>query len=358
MITFWVVAGVLSALGAGLILWSSARAAQAAGANDPTTALYRRQLREIDDLAERGLIPEDERATTRAEAARRLLAAADGPVEGWKADVSARRPILAIAALTPLVALGVYFLVGSPAFRDQPFAARVAQWRLADPATLAPPEMAVVLRALIKERGDDPEAYAYLAQAEMASDNPAQAVRAMRRAVELAPTRADLWEGLGEAFVMQAQGPVTDQAQAAFQEALKRDPKAVNARFHLARARIEAGDREGGLAAWRALAEELPATDPRRAAVREAIAEAEGKPAPGFDEAQMAAVQGMVGGLAARLEAEPDDPEGWVRLVRSYAVLGDTAKRDAALASARARYAGRSDVLQALDAAAKTDAAR
>ncbi len=45
-----------------------------------------------------------------------------------------------------------------------------------------------------------------------------------------------------------------------------------------------------------------------------------------------------------------------MRLVRSYAVLGDAAKRDAALASARARYAGRTEVLQALDAAAATEA--
>lgn len=358
MITFWVVAGVLSALGAGLILWSSARAAKAAGAEDPTTALYRRQLREIDDLAERGLIPEAERDTTRTEAARRLLAAADNRVAGWQADAGSRRPVLAVAALAPLLALVAYFVVGSPAFRDQPFVARVAQWREADPAALTPPQMAVVLRTLIKERGADPDAYTYLAQAEMASDSPGEAIRAMRRAIELAPDRADLWEGLGESFVVQAQGEVTPQARRAFEEALQRDPKTVNARFHLARAQIDAGDRDGGLAAWRSLADELPAVDPRRAAVRQAIAAAEGQPAPQFDNEQMAAAQGMVESLAARLDAEPDDPEGWVRLVRSYAVLGDAARRDAALASARTRYAERPEVLQALDAAARTEPVR
>ena len=72
----------------------------------------------------------------------------------------------------------------------------------------------------------------------------------------------------------------------------------------------------------------------------------------------MAAVEGMVASLAAKLEAEPDDPEGWVRLVRSYAVLGDTAKRDATLTEAKARYAGKADVLKALDLAAKTEPMR
>jgi cytochrome c-type biogenesis protein CcmH len=66
----------------------------------------------------------------------------------------------------------------------------------------------------------------------------------------------------------------------------------------------------------------------------------------------------MVAGLAARLAAQPDDPEGWVRLVRSYAVLGDGVKRDAALKQARVRFASRADVLRDLDAAARTEPMR
>lgn len=361
MIAFWVVAGVLSAACAGVILSSSARAAKRAGAADPTTALYRRQLREIDDLADRGLIPETERTTTHAEAARRLLAAADAQGPAWSADTAVRKPILVVAALTPLLALVAYIGVGSPGLPDQPFKSRVATWREADPASLTPPEMAVVLQTLIKERGGDVEAYGYLAQAEMASENPAGAARALRRAIELEPKRADLWEGLGEVLMIEAEGEIAPQAERAFQEALRLDPTSVNARFHLARARIEAGDQKEGLAAWRALAADLPAADPRRAAVQSAIAQAEGQPAPAAAPAlggQLGAVQGMVASLAARLEESPDDPEGWVRLVRSYAVLGDQANRDAALAKARTKYAANPDVLKALDLAAKTEPMR
>lgn len=361
MIAFWVVAGVLSALCAGLILWSSARAA-AAGDADPTASLYRRQLREIDDLADRGLIPESERAVTHAEAARRLLSASGEAATAWTADPSRRRWSLVAAGLTPLIALGLYFAVGSPGMPDAPFKARVAGWRAADPEHLSAPEMAVVLQSLIKERGGDPEAYGYLAQAQMASDNPDGAARALRRAIELAPDRADLWEALGEVQLAQADGDVTPQARKAFEEAIKRDPKAVSARFHLARAQVEGGQREAGLAAWRALAAELPPGDRRRLAVERAIATAQAQPAPPagppMAEGQMAAVQGMVATLAARLEAAPDDPEGWVRLVRSYAVLGDGAKRDEALTKAKARYADRPDVLKALDLAAKTEPMR
>ena len=40
----------------------------------------------------------------------------------------------------------------------------------------------------------------------------------------------------------------------------------------------------------------------------------------------------MVEGLAARLEEEPDDADGWARLARSWRVLGEREKERDALA--------------------------
>ena len=69
-------------------------------------------------------------------------------------------------------------------------------------------------------------------------------------------------------------------------------------------------------------------------------------------------IQGMVDGLAGKLATNPDNPEGWVRLVRAYAVLGDVKKRDDAYASARARYAARPQIVQQLDEAARAEPMR
>ena len=38
---------------------------------------------------------------------------------------------------------------------------------------------------------------------------------------------------------------------------------------------------------------------------------------------RMDMIRGMVASLAERLEENPDDPEGWLRLARSYTVLGE-----------------------------------
>ena len=351
MITFWVAAGLISAAAAGLILLTAARAAGDVGSADPTLALYRRQLGEIDDLAGRGLIAEGERTSAHAEAARRLLGAADTQAMPWNADLGRRRLLLALVALAPILAVGLYLWVGTAGFPDQAFATRLQAWRRADPATLSPPQMAAVLQAMTLERPGDAEALRYLALAHAASDNPAAAARALRRALEIAPRRADLWETLGQAELARAGGQVSPEAIRAFESALALNPKVVVPRFHLASAQIAAGDKAGGIAAWRALLNDLPATDPRRGALVASIAEAQqAVPAP-----QMDAIAGMVEGLAARLQANPADGEGWVRLVRSYAVLGHADKRDAALAQARKRFAADPDLLRALDLAAKTE---
>jgi cytochrome c-type biogenesis protein CcmH len=351
MIGFWFAAGLLAAAAAVLIL-HRAKAAAIAPPQDPTLAVYRRQLAEIDDLAARGVLAEPERKSAYAEAGRRLLAAADKGARIWTAGPPQRGLLLVAAALAPVLALGLYLAVGAPGFADQPIAARVEAWRRANPESLQPAEMAAVLRGMVAERPKDPQALQYLAMAEAASGDPASAARALRRAIELAPDRAVLWESLGEALVMQSGGEVGAAAENAFKEALRRDPKSVTARVFLGKRQVDAGDKALGLAQWRAVQAELPAADPRREALARIIADAETAPVA-TDQQTM--IRGMVEGLAARLEESPDDPEGWVRLVRSYAVLGDTAARDRALASARARYRGRADILNALDEAAAAE---
>jgi len=359
MIAFWVMAGVLSAVAAMLVLFRAAKAANLADPVEATPILYRRQIAEIGDLADRGLLGEAERKSAEAEAARRMLAAADQPAEVWTTQAPGRGPVLLAVIAAPALALGLYLGLGSPGMADQPFAGRLKHWLAANPASLSPPEMAAVLGKLTRERPNDPEGFRYLALAEGAAQNPAGAVRALRRAIKIAPERADLWEMLGEALIMQSGGEVTSDARAAFAEDLKLDPKAIAARFHLARARIEAGDKAAGLAEWRALAADIPADDPRQAALKEAIAEVETAPAaPAVSGDQMTAIRGMVAGLAERLKAQPDDPEGWVRLVRAYAVLGETARREAALKEASTRYAKRPDILEQLSKAAGAEPMR
>lgn len=358
MLIFWVVVGVLTAAAAALILMRAASASRTE-AVDPAPAVYQRHLAEIDDLAERGLIGAGERQSAHAEAGRRLLAAAEAPSEVWSTAAGTSKGVLVAVAAVPILSLSLYLALGAPGYVDQPYAGRLADWAANDPQALSPPELAAVLRQMNVTKPNDPEGLRMLAMAEGASQNPMAAVRALRRAVALAPQDAGLWRLLGEALVYKAGDKVDAEAQAAFAEALKRDPSDVAARFYLAQGKFQAGQADEAVAELRTVLASMAPDDPRRQVVEAAITNAQAaggapRPAP----PQMAAIEGMVAGLAARLEANPDDPAGWVQLVRSYAVLGDTAKRDAALAKAQARYARTPDVLGQLSAAARAEPMR
>ncbi len=88
-------------------------------------------------------------------------------------------------------------------------------------------------------------------------------------------------------------------------------------------------------------------------------------PAPSLNAAQMAVagkqppvqqpdmIRGMVDRLAARLKKDGSDLDGWVRLVRSYKVLGEPDKATAAAADARKAFAGDTGKLQQFEAALK-----
>jgi cytochrome c-type biogenesis protein CcmH len=63
----------------------------------------------------------------------------------------------------------------------------------------------------------------------------------------------------------------------------------------------------------------------------------------------------MVEGLAARLKSQPQDAQGWQRLVRAYSVLRETEKAQAALSDGRAALKADARGLAALNAEAKAD---
>jgi cytochrome c-type biogenesis protein CcmH len=340
MIAFWVAAALLSAAAIALVVYFAGREPQSARV-DPAAAVYRRQLDEIDELADRGLLAEDERKSAHAEAARRLLGAGEMTAEAPPTK-GMRLAVIFGGVAAAVAAMGVYMIVGAPGQPDLPFKARAAQWTAlakGDPGQLDPERLAVVLKDMAAQRPNDPLPIYYLAVAELQSGQVQLGIHNLKKAAALAPDQAQIWATLGEALTLaQTDGTVTPEASAAFQKAVQLDPKAVRPRFYLGQAKIEAGDKAGGLAAWKALAAEQPAGAPERKAIETEIARIEtggGAAKPAADNPQAAMIQGMVASLADKLKKDPNDVAGWSRLIRSYAVLGDTAKMNAALEEAR-----------------------
>ena len=61
----------------------------------------------------------------------------------------------------------------------------------------------------------------------------------------------------------------------------------------------------------------------------------------------------MVAGLAERLESDPNDPDGWARLMQAYMVLGKKEDAQTAWQKASGVFADQPELVARFDALAK-----
>jgi cytochrome c-type biogenesis protein CcmH len=344
----WIAMAVLTAAASLAILAPLYRTRLGGNADRAAAAIYRDQLAEIDRDVARGIIAATEADAARAEIGRRLIKeAAAEPAPARRGDI--RLAVLAGAVGVPLAAIALYLAIGAPALPDAPLAARQS-------TPLADQDPAILLASVeahLATAPEDGEGWAVIAPVYARLGRHADAAKAFANAIRILGSDAEREGGLGEALTAANEGIVTREAREAFERALALDANAVRPRFYLARARGQDGDTPGAIAAWRDLLDDAPAgRAPWVYLARAELARLEGSPTRGPTEADIAAasslsveeriamIDGMVVSLAERLATEPNDPEGWARLIRSYVVLGRTGDAAAALARAREIFAG------------------
>lgn len=338
---FWIVVSVLTAAVAAVLLYPLLRGAKAAeDSRAGEAAVYRDQLRELDRDLAGGLISAEEADYARAEIGRRLLAVAEGeekPQAGRKTIGRHRVTEAFVLLVLPLLALCLYLTTGRPDLPSQPLEAR-----LADPGR----DMALLVAKAerhLAEEPDDGRGWEVLAPIYFKTMRMADAETAYRNAIRLlgpSPARLD---GLAETLIAAAEGVVTEEARKTLEQSLALTPDNPRARFYVALSMEQAGKAQEARAAFEALAKESPAGAPWLPLVSEHLVKNGGAPlvaadpqAPGGpteedvaaaedmsggDRSQM--IRGMVESLDAKLAENPDNFEGWLRLVRSYAVLKD-----------------------------------
>ncbi|CAO3408124.1 c-type cytochrome biogenesis protein CcmI [Azospirillum largimobile] len=374
---FWILAAVLTAAVLLLIVPPLLRSGAAAPDREAfDREVYRDQLDELERDRARGLINDAQAEAAKAEIARRMLATAEkGAAAATPAAPRSSRVLAVLLALVlPLGALSVYGLYGRPDLPAQPLASRnLEQERGGPPKTV----LAAMdkLKAQLAENPNDLQGWLILGQAYAKMGRNADAAEALRHAVTLNKDDVELQGLFGETLVSANDGMVPEEAVKAFDAVLAKEPKDPRARFFAALARYQAGDRKDALDRWSALMAESPADAPWVPVLRDQIREAaialdldpakvtpqplpaEQKPAgpvaqgqngqagqAGEGQSQDEMIRGMVAGLAARLDADPSDVDGWLKLARSYGVLGEPEKALEAARKARERAPDRADV--------------
>lgn len=359
---FWVIAAILT-LGASLavLLPLAASSKSASSTGDHDLEVYRDQLSELDRDAARGLIQPAEATEARAEIARRILrldnAAAAGKASVRQASVAARLVATAAVLAVPLVSWGLYSQLGSPDLPSQPLSERLAK----NPADSSVDELVARAEAHLAANPSDGRGWDVLAPVYLRMQRFSDAAAAYRNAIRLDGDSAVRRAGLGEAIANAAGGIVSADAQDAFEAALKLDPANAKASFYLAMALAQEGRAKEAVAAWQAMLGRLPPDSPWRGAVEQALAKSgspevasggatSGPNAGDVDAASSmspadreAMINTMVAGLDDKLRQNPRDPEGWMRLVRSYVVLGKADQARDALGRAIAVFGADSD---------------
>jgi cytochrome c-type biogenesis protein CcmH len=312
-------------------------------------AVYRDQLDELGRDEARGVISPAEAAAARLEIERRLLAVTPRPEPPAR---PARLTATIVMLLVPIAALGLYLTLGDPDMPDQPLAGRGAERPLlADDGSLDPAKVKPALEARLKADPGSLEGWLLLGRTDAALGDWDGGKAAYAQAMTLSHDRPDVMEAYGELLVGSAEGQVTPPATDLFTRAVTADRNRIKARYYLALAAAQQGRLAEAIADWKALEADAPATAPWLATVVELRQEAERRlagdaepappmPAPADPGAaaiaklppgeQGQAIRGMVEGLAARLDAHPDDLAGWQRLARAYVVLGEGQKAQAA----------------------------
>lgn len=328
-------------------------------------AVYRDQLKEVERDLARGVLSPAEADSARLEIQRRLLSV--GVSSPDRKVWSAPSPRLAgvVALLVLGGALGLYLRFGAPSLPDAPFAGRSTPHGDQAQAPDAAPhlDMRQAAEKLEQKLQADPsnaEGWVLFARTESMLGDWQKAGAAYRQAIDLGQKEPDVFAGYGEMLVLAADGIVPPAAHDAFTEALAADPKNDVARYYLALADSQAGDEKRAIDRWLTLAADIPDDSPMRESIARGVADAAkagGMTAPalpkgtppqpqqdasdaqsGPNQDQMASaaqmpegerkqmIESMVAQLAARLQTEPNDLDGWLRLGRSYGVLGETDK--------------------------------
>lgn len=347
---FWILVAILTAaVAAVLLLPLLRRPVAAAGDASHDVEVYRDQLEELKRDEATGLIDTAEAELARAEVARRLIAASKAEAKD-RANPAERRNRLAqafVIVALPAIGLCLYIATGRPDLPAQPLAER-----LANPGN----DISILIARAENHLARNPEdgaGWDLLGPIYYRNGRMEEAANAFSQAIRLLGPSTERLDGYAETLIAQSNGIVTSEARIRLEQSLKLKADNPRAKYYLALALEQEGRKREARAAFEAMVKEAPAGAPWLPLVNQHIAALSGgqggetagqlgnptaedvaaaEDMSAGDRQQM--IAGMVESLAAKLQENPDNIEGWTRIIRSYVVLDQRPKAEAALQTA------------------------
>jgi cytochrome c-type biogenesis protein CcmH len=350
---------ILTALAILSVLWPVLRRSRAAGQLDSDIAFFEAQAAELERDLQRGLISEADAHQARASAARRLMALSQQVRNDQTSPASASQSLmqvrwfalLAVLAV-PIISVGLYARIGQPDFPDMPLQARLE-------AAPGRGDMMAVLAQLEKHLAENPQdgrGQELIAPVYMRMGRYGDAAKAWRAVINTNGPSLQRWLDLGQALIYANNGDVTAEAREVFEAANRLSSERPEPLFFLGLAAEQSGEFAKAREYWTLLLANAPPDLETTKMVRarlEALPPADSTQAQAIAnlpaQERQTAIRSMVDGLAARLQADGHDLEGWLRLLRAYSVLQEKDKAQSALGDARRNFTSDAQALSQIE---------
>lgn len=345
---FWIFIVFFVAVVTMVVLWAvahSVKEGQRGAVVDSVSSnikIYKIQLAEIEADLKRGLIDNENAEEARLELSRNILAS-----EKQKADSKfllrrdkALKIIIIIAVLcVPVVTLGVYSLIGQPDLKSHSFNELMTK----DREKLSAEEKLVRTEALFARNPEDGKLADELATAYLIQGRFQDAVNTYVSALRLNGETAPRLVGYGMALIGYNDGTINDDAQKSFEKAAKLAPGDFYPRLFIAQSLHQSGKTAEAIKSLTDFLARVPKDNAGRQRVEAMIkdlqnmeTESQLSQKGGLNEEKAATkseqnekrdeIIAMIDRLAARLQQNPDDLDGWKQLIHSWLVLKETNK--------------------------------
>lgn len=337
----WLLIALMTAFAMAVALYPLYRN-RAGGAGVSRLAVFERQLEEIAADEDAGALDPQEAKAARIEIERRILAAdREGVQAAPLTTARGRRILLAGTGLAVVAGLLLYLQLGRPDMAGHPYRAP----GLTESAADGGPDMDALIDRLIAhldENPEDLEGWRHFRRAAPMLDRVDDLAAALARATRARPDSPALAMLYAESLILLGEGRITPSAELALARVGDLAPGNPALRYYEGLALMQKGELAKSRTAFIALLADTPADAPWRGDIERRIAQADrqlgrtAQPAAGAaianlpPEDRAEVIRTMVEGLAARLENDPNNLEGWHRLARSWTVLGESEKARAA----------------------------
>lgn len=362
--TFWILAAILAFIATLCVVMPLAKNKDELVPDiQLDKALYRARINEIDQDLKLGRISSQQAEAAKSEEGRKLISIAKFEKSDEAQSISARsinfyRVLQGVCLISiPIISLSLYLFLGSPFMPDQSLASRIS----ADPAGQSLEENVSRVEAHLAKSPNDASGWAVLAPVYTRMNRFNDAANAWSRVLQLNPKYPEVRSMIAEALLNTTGGVVTKKARDLFLAELKINPASAKSRYYIALSLSQEGRFEEASKSWQLLIDGTNPQAPWLATAKQyrddAMKRSGIKPSPKLElpkgaitkgptkEQILAAqqmndkdrnlmIQSMVDGLAEKLNDDPSDQQGWLRLIRAYNVLGDNQSAKSAIYTA------------------------